>query len=84
MILGGPTKHYDYSDNNILNIFNLFNDLVEKNDLQGIVIPSIRTPKNIIDLSKKKLNQKKIIIDTIDKKNYQTNKYLEKYIDITS
>ena len=26
LILGGPTKHYDYSDENILNIFNLFNN----------------------------------------------------------
>ena len=29
------------------------NDLIEKNNLQGIVIPSMRTPKNIIELSKK-------------------------------
>ena len=83
LILGGPTKHYDYSDNNILNIFNLFNDLVEKNDLQGIVIPSIRTPKNIIDLAKNKLNQKNIVIDTIDKKAYLSALSLAKYIAIT-
>ena len=83
LILGGPTKHYDYSDNNILNIFNLFNDLVEKNDLQGIVIPSMRTPKNIIDLAKNKLNQKNIVIDTIDKKAYLSALSLAKYIAIT-
>ena len=83
LILGGPTKHYDYSDNNILNIFYLFNDLVEKNDLQGIVIPSIRTPKNIIDLAKNKLNQKNIVIDTIDKKAYLSALSLAKYIAIT-
>ena len=50
LILGGPTKHYDYSNENILNILNLFNDLIKKNNLQGIVIPSMRTPKNIIEL----------------------------------
>ena len=83
LILGGPTKHYDYSDNNILNIFNLFNDLVEKNNLQGIVIPSMRTPKNIIDLAKNKLNQKSIVIDTIDKKAYLSALSLAKYIAIT-
>ena len=59
LILGGPTKHYDYSDRNILNIFNLFNNLVEKNNLQGIIVPSMRTPKNIIDLAKNKLGEKK-------------------------
>ena len=83
LILGGPTKHYDYSDNNILNIFNLFNDLVEKNNLQGIVIPSMRTPKNIIDLAKNKLNQKSIVIDTTDKKAYLSALSLAKYIAIT-
>ena len=39
LILGGPTKHYDYSEKNISNIFNIFNELVIKNNLQGIVIP---------------------------------------------
>jgi mitochondrial fission protein ELM1 len=83
LILGGPTKHYDYSDSNILNIFNLFNDLVEKNNLQGIVIPSMRTPKNIIDMAKNKLSQKSIVIDTIDKKAYLSALSLAKYIAIT-
>ena len=31
LILGGPTKHYDYSDENILNILNLFDNLISKN-----------------------------------------------------
>ena len=83
LILGGPTKHYDYSDNNILNIFNLFNDLVEKNNLQGIIIPSMRTPKNIIELAKNKLSQKSIVIDSIDKKAYLSALSLAKYIAIT-
>ncbi len=83
LILGGPTKHYDYSNENILNIFNLFNDLVEKNNLQGIVIPSMRTPKNIIELSKKKLGQNSFVIDTVDKKAYLSALSLAKYISVT-
>ena len=83
LILGGPTKYYDYSDNNILNIFNLFNDLVKKNNLQGIIIPSMRTPKNIIELAKNKLSQKSIVIDSIDKKAYLSALSLAKYIAIT-
>src|SRR6056300_1033517 len=61
LILGGPTKHYDYSEKNISNIFNIFNDLVIKNNLQGIVIPSMRTPKNIIELSKNELQQNSLV-----------------------
>jgi mitochondrial fission protein ELM1 len=83
LILGGPTKHYNYSDKNILNIFNLFNDLVEKNNLQGIIVPSMRTPKNIITLAKNKLSKKSLVIDTIDKKAYLSALSLSKYIAVT-
>jgi len=80
LILGGPTKHYDYSEKNISNIFNIFNDLVIKNNLQGIVIPSMRTPKNIIELSKNELQQNSLVVETIDKKAYLSALSLAKYI----
>ena len=83
LILGGPTKHYDYSNENILNIFNLFNDLIENNNLQGIVVPSMRTPKNIIELSKSKLSTNSLIIDNVDKKAYLSALSLAKYIAVT-
>ena len=83
LILGGPTKHYDYSDENISNIFDLFNDLVKKNNLQGIVVPSMRTPVNIIDLAKNKLGEKSLVIDTVDKKAYLSALSLAKYISVT-
>ena len=83
LILGGPTKHYDYSDRNILNIFNLFNNLVEKNNLQGIIVPSMRTPKNIIDLAKNKLGEKSLVIETVDKKAYLSALSQAKYIAVT-
>ena len=83
LILGGPTKHYDYSDENVLNIFSLFNNLVEKNNLQGVIVPSMRTPKNIIELAKNRLGKKSLVIDTIDKKAYLSALSLAKYIAVT-
>jgi len=83
LILGGPTKHYDYSDENVSNIFNLFNDLVNKNNLQGIIVPSMRTPKNTIELSKNKLSANSLIIDNVDKKAYLSALSLAKYIAVT-
>ena len=83
LILGGPTKHYDYSKENILKIFDLFNDLVEKNNLQGIIIPSMRTPKKIIELSSVKLSSNSLVIDNIDKKAYLSALSLAKYIAVT-
>ena len=83
LILGGPTKHYDYSDKNILNILDLFDNLVSKNSLQGIVIPSMRTPKNIIDLCKNKLSTNSLIIDNVDKNAYLSALSLAKYVAVT-
>ena len=83
LILGGPTKHYNYSDENILNILDLFDNLTLKNNLQGIVIPSMRTPKNIIELCKNKLSTNSLIIDSIDKKAYLSALSLAKYIVVT-
>ena len=83
LILGGPTKHYDYSEGNIVNILNLYNDLITKNNLQGIIIPSMRTPKNTIDLAKNKLGEKNLVIDTVDKKAYLSALSLAKYIAVT-
>ena len=83
LILGGPTKHYDYSEGNIINIFNLYYDLITKNNLQGIIIPSMRTPKNTIELAKNKLGEKNLVIDTVDKKAYLSALSLAKYIAVT-
>ena len=83
LILGGPTKHYDYSDENILNILDLFDNLISKNNLQGIVIPSMRTPKNIIELCKNKLRINSLIIDNVDKKAYLSALSLAKYVAVT-
>ena len=83
LILGGPTKHYDYSDENILNILDLFDNLISKNSLQGIVIPSMRTPKNIIELCKNKLSTNSLIIDNVDKNAYLSALSLAKYVAVT-
>ena len=83
LILGGPTKHYDYSIENVSNIFNLFDVLVKKYDLQGIVVPSMRTPKNIIELSKDRLAKNSLVIETVDKKAYLSALSLAKYIAVT-
>jgi len=83
LILGGPTKHYDYSDENILNILDLFDNLISKNSLQGIVIPSMRTPKSIIELCKNKLSTNSLIIDNVDKKAYLSALSLAKYVAVT-
>ena len=70
LILGGPTKYYDYSLRNIENIFLILNDFLKKNDFQLVIIPSMRTPKAIIDYAIEYFGENHTIIDNVDKKAY--------------
>ncbi len=70
LILGGPNKYYDYSLENIENIFFILNNLLKKNNFQLVVIPSMRTPKNIIEHAKKYFGKNHTIIENVDKKAY--------------
>ena len=70
LIIGGPTKYYNYNDKVIDNIFSkIKQNFLEKN-YQLIVVPSIRTPQNIIDEAKNYFNEDQIIIPNVDKKAY--------------
>ena len=83
LILGGPTKYYDYSKQNIKIIFNKIKNLAEKNKLHTIIIPSNRTPKDTIFLAKKEFVNNTSVIDKIDKKAYLSALGLAKYIVVT-
>ena len=83
LILGGPTKYYNYSTQNIKSIFSKIKNLMEKNNLNLIVIPSNRTPKETVSLAKSELKKDTIIIETVDKKAYLSALCLAKYIVVT-
>ena len=61
----------------------MFNDLVNKNNLQGIVIPSMRTPKNTIQYAKEFFGESHTVIENIDKKAYLSALALSEYIIVT-
>ena len=83
LILGGPTKYYNYSTQNIKSIFSNIKNLTEKNNLHLIVIPSNRTPKETVLLAKSELMKDTTIIETVDKKAYLSALCLAKYIVVT-
>ena len=83
LILGGPTKYYDYSTQNIKSIFSNIKNLTEKNNLHLIVIPSNRTPVETVSLAKSELMKDTTIIETVDKKAYLSALCLAKYIVVT-
>ena len=83
LILGGPTKYYNYSNQNIKSIFSNIKNLTEKNNLHLIVIPSNRTPLETVSLAKSELMKDTTIIETVDKKAYLSALCLAKYIVVT-
>ena len=83
LILGGPTKYYNYSNQNIKSIFSNIKNLTEKNNLHLIVIPSNRTPVETVSLAKSELMKDTTIIETVDKKAYLSALCLAKYIVVT-
>ena len=53
------------------------------NNLQAIVIPSMRTPKRTISLVDELLGKENLVITNIDKKAYLSGLSLAKYIVVT-
>ena len=83
LILGGPTKYYNYSNKNIIQIFSKINKQIYEKNLQLVVIPSNRTPEKIIQFAKKYFNRNSLIVDTVDKQAYLSSLALAKYIIVT-
>ncbi|WP_415271568.1 mitochondrial fission ELM1 family protein [Candidatus Pelagibacter sp. Uisw_121] len=83
LIMGGPTKYYQYSRENIKVIFKNLNNLNKQNNFQLVVIPSMRTPKNIIQYAKDYFDQNHTVIDTIDKKAYLSALAISEKIVVT-
>ena len=83
LIMGGPTKHYDYSKENIKHIFLIFNKLIKKHDIQLVVIPSMRTPLDIIHYAKEYFGDNHTVIMNIDKKAYLSALALSENIVVT-
>ncbi len=70
LIVGGPTKYYDYSTKNIKIIFTILDKVLKKNNFQLVVIPSMRTPVKTINYAKDYFGNNHTIITNIDKKAY--------------
>ena len=83
LIMGGPTKYYDYSTKNMKRIFSILHNLNKKQNFQLVVIPSMRTPKNTIQYAKEFFGESHTVIENIDKKAYLSALALSEYIIVT-
>lgn len=83
LILGGPNKYYNYSDENMISMFSIINRMLKEYNLQLVVIPSNRTPKKTIELSKEYFTDNRTVIDVVDKSAYLSSLALSKYLVVT-
>ncbi|MDC1224112.1 mitochondrial fission ELM1 family protein [Pelagibacteraceae bacterium] len=83
LILGGPTRYYDYNNQVIEGIFSKIEKNFLKNNYQLIVIPSMRTPQHIIEKAKNYFNKDQIIIPNVDKKAYLSSLKISDHIIVT-
>jgi mitochondrial fission protein ELM1 len=83
LIMGGPTKYYDYSTKNMKHIFTSIYKLSKKHDFQLVVIPSMRTPLNTIHYAKEFFGENHTIIMDVDKKAYLSALAISENIVVT-
>jgi len=83
LILGGPTRYYDYNNQVIDGIFLKIEKNFLKNNYQVIIIPSMRTPQNIIEKAKNYFDKNQIVIPNVDKKAYLSSLKISDHIIVT-
>ena len=83
LILGGPNKYYKFEKDQLVKIFNTIkSDFVSKG-YKIIVIPSMRTPKESIDLAIKELGESGYVVNNVDKQAYLSAYALADYVVVT-
>jgi hypothetical protein len=70
LILGGPNKYYSFDKDQLIEIFNEIRSNFISKGYKVIVIPSIRTPKMIIDLATKEFGMDGYVVNSVDKQAY--------------
>jgi len=70
LILGGPSKYYSFSNKELTRIFKKIKTDFISDGYKGIVIPSLRTPKRIIDLAINEFDPDNFVVNSVDKQAY--------------
>ena len=82
-IIGGPNKYYKYSEKQIHELFNKVKTLFTPDKFKIIVIPSYRTPENILKIAFNTFNFNHHVVKDIDKKAYLSALAISNYIVVT-
>ncbi len=82
-IIGGPNKYFNYSEEQINKIFNKLKTLFTPDKYKLIVIPSYRTPEEIIRKAYNTFSHNHMVIKEVDKKAYLSSLSLADIIVVT-
>jgi len=83
LILGGPNKYYNFSIGELTKIFNEIKSKFISLGHKAIIIPSIRTPKEIIELAVKEFVNDGHVVNNVDKQAYLSSFALAANIVVT-
>jgi uncharacterized protein len=87
LVVGGPTKHYNYKSKIWDEIFKKIESTFLNGDYQLVVVPSMRTPQEIIDKANYFFHpcwdNEQIIIPDVDKKAYLSALKISDHILVT-
>ena len=82
-VLGGPNKYYNFSEKQMNAMFTKIKNLFVFSKYKLIVIPSYRTPDNILKLAHHYFNEDHLVIKERDKKAYLSSLGLSDIIIVT-
>jgi mitochondrial fission protein ELM1 len=82
-IIGGPNNYYDFSEKEINKVFSKIKILFSPDKYKIIVIPSYRTPKEIIEKANNVFGHDHLVVKTVDKKAYLSAFSQADYIVVT-
>ena len=83
LILGGPNKYYSFSEKQMTTTFAKIKNLFVYSKYKLIVIPSYRTPENILKLAFNYFNDNHLVVKQRDKKAYLSSLGLADIIIVT-
>ena len=83
LILGGPNKYYNFSNEELTNIFGEIKSSFISQGYKAIIIPSMRTPKRIIDLAIKEFLTDGLVVNSVDKQAYLSSLAIANSIVVT-
>ena len=82
-IIGGPNKYYNFSEQSIHQTFNKVKTLFTPDKYKIIIIPSYRTPENIIKKAYNTFNFNHHVVKEVDKKSYLSALAISDYVVVT-